>query len=107
MTVTRDWNSARRKAAEGCRVCGTWNADPAHLWPRSFGGDEHPDNIVGLCRRHHGAFDAGEFDLGPMLTPAERLKVHELAETKGRREGLHAAHMRLYPLAHPERRVAA
>ena len=106
--VERDWPSAREKVElDGvCRTCPrTDNLDPAHLWPRSLGGTEAWNNIVALCRSCHNAFDHGELDLGPHLTLAEKMEVVEQAEINGRRDGLDAAHTRLFPSAHPERKV--
>ena len=104
----RDWDTSIDKVLlDGeCRICGsTANLDPAHLWPRSLGGNEDPYNICALCRDCHNAFDHREIDLGPHLTLAEKQKVVELAEIHGRRDGLNAAHERLFPSAH--RRVPA
>lgn len=41
--------------------------DPAHLWPRSRGGCDHPDCVVALTRAEHRAFDDGQLDLLPYL----------------------------------------
>lgn len=103
MTQTRDWTEPQAKVAleDACRACNrVGGLDPAHLWPRSLGGNEDPDNIVPLCRDCHWAFDSGRYDLGRDLTLREKQKVVELAEISGSRDGLDAAHRRLFPSAH-------
>jgi hypothetical protein len=48
--------------------------DPAHLWPRSKGGCDHPLCVIGLERSVHTAFDDGDFDLLPYLRPSGDLR---------------------------------
>lgn len=100
--VTRDWTEPIQKVrAEGrCRACPERADDPAHLWPRSLGGSNDPANTCPLCRGCHTDFDAGRFDLGPVLTVDEKVQVVREAEAHGR-EGLAAAHRRLYPSLNP------
>lgn len=110
MRSARDWTQPLAKVGrEGCcRVCGTTNMlTPAHLWARGLGGTEDEENIIPLCLPCHRLFDSGDFDLGPHITLSEKLKVVELAEIHGHRDGLNAAHERLFPSAHPLKRVAA
>ena len=58
------WQSLRAAKVEGraCRLCATYGADrfpgdraehAHHLVPRSRGGDDVADNLVGLCWEHH------------------------------------------------------
>lgn len=35
-----------------CLVCGN-PSDPAHIKTRGSGGNDSPENILPLCRRHH------------------------------------------------------
>jgi putative restriction endonuclease len=56
---------------ERCAVCGTGLAIPegrseleaAHIVPRSQKGSDDARNGIGLCKRHHWAFDNGLFGL--------------------------------------------
>ena len=59
---------------EGCRETGEHGSHvhPAHVTPRSLGGCDHPDCVVGLRADYHRLYDNGEFDLLPYLTLAEQ-----------------------------------
>ena len=75
MKKLRDWGPGIVKVqAEGqCRVCGRSDAlDPAHIVPRSRGGDMAAENIVPLDRDCHTAYDSGELELLPYLTLEEQ-----------------------------------
>jgi hypothetical protein len=89
--MKRDWSYARSKVeAEGvCRFCGSPGPlDPAHVVPRSAGGDMDARAIVPLCRaRCHPAYDGGRLELLPVLTRAEEIHAVELV-------GLGAAYAR-------------
>jgi hypothetical protein len=37
--------------------------DPAHIWPRSRGGCDHPDCVIPLTRDEHNEFDAHRLDI--------------------------------------------
>jgi hypothetical protein len=70
---------AQRKKTMGlpCVGCGeadtfeieAGHTDPAHLWPRAFGGCDHPDCVIPLCRTCHRRLDdpSDAFDLLPAL----------------------------------------
>lgn len=71
----RNWGPAIVKVQEEgrCRFgCTSTDLDPAHIVPRSRGGDMDPLNIVPLCRQHHTAFDSGTLELLPVLTREEQ-----------------------------------
>ena len=57
-----------------CRVCGAAPTDRAHVIPRSLAPNagDHAPHIIGLCRRHHQAYDAGALDVLPVLTVEEQ-----------------------------------
>jgi hypothetical protein len=96
----RSWETAWQKIADEdglCRICGRRGVDPAHLWSRQAGGDESPENIVGLCREHHASFDRGDLDLIEFLRPEEKAWVVYLADQTQGLEGLEAARRRLRP----------
>lgn len=57
-------------AGQVCAVCQSDHVDPAHLAPRSHGGCDHRDCVIGLCRVHHDLFDGGNLDLLPHLSGA-------------------------------------
>lgn len=61
---------------EGARVpySHEWTGpiDAAHVVPRSLGGCDHPDCVVGLERAVHRAYDEGHVDLLPYLTLEEQ-----------------------------------
>jgi hypothetical protein len=68
----------------GCGEADTFeveaaHTDPAHLWPRSFGGCDHVDCVIPLCRKCHRRLDdpSDAFDLLPALV--ERGYWKELA----------------------------
>lgn len=65
MVKRRDWSEARRKvdAQRGCRVCGRYPVQAAHVRSRHMGGSDSPLNIVGLCWTCHTAFDEHRMDL--------------------------------------------
>lgn len=92
---------AQRKAIEGlcCLACGDPTVDPAHLWPRSQGGDESWENIAPFCRGCHRAFDRGELDVLQFLSWQRVAKVIELAArwTNMRSNGFELARRRLLP----------
>lgn len=83
-----------------CVGCGrdveddpNWTLDPAHLWPRRFGGCDHKLCVVPLCRHLyvidqgcHCAYDAGELDIHGKLVDrgywkemAHVIEVHEVS----------------------------
>ncbi len=73
--MSHDWTAAHEKVAdEGvCRYCASSGPlDPAHIVPRSRGGDMDALNIVPLCRTHHTAYDAGQLELLGRLTVQEQ-----------------------------------
>ena len=37
----------------GCVVCGTKPSDPDHVKTKGSGGDDVPENVWPLCRKHH------------------------------------------------------
>lgn len=39
--------------SQGCAVCGWKPCDAHHLKSRGAGGDDVPENLISLCRRHH------------------------------------------------------
>ena len=73
--MKRDWGPAIAKCVEegACRMCGSCeNVDPAHIIPRSRGGDMHPDGIIPLCRFHHTLYDSHALEILPRLTLVEQ-----------------------------------
>lgn len=94
--VRRYWEAARAKVEReaACRTCNeTVGLQAAHvisrthdrsfdaLWPGAelpddFKPDDlyvNPDDVVPLCRRCHGLYDARALDLLPALTIAEQV----------------------------------
>jgi hypothetical protein len=72
--VKRDWSGASGKAqaALGCRVCGRYPWERAHVMPRARDrGAVLADDVVMLCPEHHRAYDAGRLDLWEHLTESE------------------------------------
>src|SRR5579862_5274422 len=78
--ATREqWDTIREaKLYTGyCRLCGRarLSCEAHHLIPRASGGDDVPDNIVGLCPTCHGEVTrnspAHRAALGALLTDAE------------------------------------
>lgn len=62
----------RAKVREALSVVSSRpGCDPAHLWPRSKGGCNHPDCVVALTRDEHDAFDRGQLDILPSLIARE------------------------------------
>lgn len=73
--MRRDWSAATQKIEDEacCRVCGSPGPlDPAHIIPRSRGGDMSALNIVPLDRACHTAYDSGRLELLPYLSIAEQ-----------------------------------
>lgn len=85
--MKRDWRAARMKVdTEGrCRVCkAAGELDAAHVIPRSVSpveGSQDERAIVGLCRRHHTAYDQHRLDLLPYLTVEEQ--AHAVVQAGG------------------------
>lgn len=112
--IYRDWEQARAKceAEQGCRVCGEWPVESAHIIGREHDAnfpirsedwspyDVAPDRIVPLCPAHHRQYDALNLDLGSYLTD------HEQAQAVMDACGIHSALYRLWPLSENPRRVA-
>ena len=59
-----------------CAVCGCPIGHHHHIVPRSEGGSDRPENIVGLCLRCHEKVHVGEFDLSAI---GERKKYAALS----------------------------
>lgn len=57
-----------------CRVCGAQPTDRAHVIPRSLAPNagDGPPHIIGLCRKHHQQYDAGQLDVLPLLSVEEQ-----------------------------------
>lgn len=73
--MKRDWSHATAKVfdEDRCRVCRARDIlDPAHIIPRSRGGDMSALNIVPLCRRCHTMFDSSDLELLPYLSLEEQ-----------------------------------
>lgn len=84
--VKRIWSEARAKAeAEGCRVHGRTGElcqgplETAHVVGRRFDREVSPgvlfvdhEDVIGLCKSAHLAYDAGQLDLLPYLTYREQ-----------------------------------
>lgn len=54
-----DWADRRRAVLERdpiCRAggCGRLSQHVDHIVPRYLGGSDEPDNLQGLCHKHHG-----------------------------------------------------
>jgi hypothetical protein len=62
------------ESGAGCRVCGQFPVEAAHLVHRSRGakGFNDPDLVVGLCRGHHALLDSHRLELLPHLTYDEQ-----------------------------------
>jgi len=60
--------------AQGARIHWATSepVDPAHITPRSLGGCDHSDCVIGLTRSSHRDYDAGELDILPYLTLEEQ-----------------------------------
>lgn len=70
-------NAARRKVhGQPCRNCGSrQNIDCAHVIPKSLGGRNLPQSVIGLCRRCHRAQHEGRLELLPLLTRDEQMEA--------------------------------
>lgn len=87
--IRRNWEQAREKCdlEQGCRICGDWPVEAAHVIGRKHDGnfplrnedwspyDVAPDRIVPLCQNHHREYDALALDLTPYLTTAEQAQA--------------------------------
>jgi putative restriction endonuclease len=70
-----------------CAICGTLfesplgesNIEAAHIVPKSEEGPDILQNGLGLCSRHHWAFDQGWFK----ITPDYEIQVREFPELDG------------------------
>lgn len=108
----RDWKQAREKCERegGCRVCGVWPVEAAHVVGRAADKDTRPrkggtwtvmpQRVVPLCAEHHRAYDAGSFDLLPHLEIGEQMWAVSDAG------GIELARRRLCPSQYRERRAA-
>ncbi len=87
MAKRRKWIEGRAKVERegGCRVCGFVGAEAHHLIPRSLAGDDHADNFVPLCSKHHRAVHDHTFNIWPLLTTAEKEHAAELKGSGGSR----------------------
>ncbi len=47
-----------------CEVCTAPAADVHHITPKSLGGSDEPENLVGLCRTNHTRAAIGELTAG-------------------------------------------
>lgn len=63
-----------------CLVCGRAHVDPAHIVPRRYGGCDHPDCVVPLCRAHHRAYDKYGFNLDRHLGASFPLEIAHALE---------------------------
>jgi predicted restriction endonuclease len=113
----RDWTEARAKVDDEaqCRVCGKhegvryvdangmWSRvrlEAAHLWQRSQGGTENPNNIVPLCQDCHRLLDAHRLNIGHVLTDEENAELTRQAGSIG------SAYRRAYPIDYREETAA-
>ena len=74
----REWSAAHAKVErEGrCRVCRSLDSlDPAHVVPRSLGGEQGDLAVIPLCRVCHTAYDSFRLDLIPFLTYEEQAEA--------------------------------
>jgi putative restriction endonuclease len=77
-----------------CCVCGTSLSTPsgqrdfegAHIIPRSLKGADDVRNGLGLCRRHHWAFDKGLFGVDQARRVAVAERALEISENSELRE---------------------
>lgn len=84
---TRKWSDeAQAKREEGCRVCGAFTVELAHVTgrihdrPRMPGSQTvwvEPESVVPLCPTHHAAHDAHRLDLLPYLRQPEEIRAIE------------------------------
>src|ERR1700744_3530604 len=51
-TRIKDRKLLNETRARPCLICGR-ESDPAHIKSRGSGGDDVPQNLLSLCRRHH------------------------------------------------------
>ncbi len=49
------WGSLPRDRAPAAYTCGNPSTTAAHIVPRAAGGSDEPENLRGLCARHHSA----------------------------------------------------
>lgn len=108
---TRIWtDEANAKRAEGCRICGSYEVELAHVtWrkhdrPRTPGAKTvyvEPESVVPLCPEHHRLHDAHQLELLPALTLAEQLRA---VEDEG---GIELARKRLAPSAYRREEAVA
>ena len=67
--MKRDWSLAEGKRNAGCRIRDVYCAGPvelAHTIGRRYDAESgvvDPDDVVPLCRYHHGRYDMRELDL--------------------------------------------
>jgi len=75
----REWNRLHDEKGGPCRLCGDRKYELHHLVGRDLGGDDVADNLVPLCRAHHGEVqelkEVASSALGRLLTPEERSYV--------------------------------
>lgn len=95
----RVWtDEANDKRLEGCRVCGSWEVELAHVTgrvydrPRTPGAKTvyvEPESVVPLCPGHHLAYDAHSLDLIAFLhLPEEIRAVEDLGSIESARRRL-------------------
>lgn len=102
---SRDWRDANTLKRGPCRICGTPDAELAHLSarvhdPYTRPGSKtryvRPDSVIPLCSAHHRAFDAHELSVLPVLTLEEQVcVVSDL--------GLYMAYIRVCSISRAER----
>ncbi len=73
----KSWDEARAKVERdgGCRNCGSTPVEVAHVVPRSLGGGQSADSVIGLCRPCHEDQHAHRIELLPLLDEAEQLEA--------------------------------
>jgi hypothetical protein len=115
--IVRSWDAAREKCdlEQGCRICGAWPVEAAHIIGRDKDGDfpvrnedwspwdVAPDRIVPLCHDHHqgpNGQHAKRLELLSYLTLPEQIQA--VADAGG----ISRAMVLLSPSTNPKR-VAA
>lgn len=64
--------------SERCVICGK-DSDPCHIKSRGSGGDDVPENLIPMCRNHHGTQHSIGWSRFIELYP----RVEEVLNSKG------------------------
>lgn len=75
--MKRDWSLAEHKRAQGCYIRYQCHGpiELAHTIARRYDASDgvvDPDDVIPLCRYHHGLYDNRELDILPYLNLEEQ-----------------------------------